>query len=99
MDTTCFSESIYNLIPIDWKEPPQPPRYVGKQRLSPETRIGNNYAISGLTEPHMTLKNNINFCLSEVVSGVIFIRKWLQNLGISHLTIHREGHFITLDTY
>ncbi|XP_032205540.1 enkurin isoform X2 [Mustela erminea] len=27
MDTTCFSESIYNLIPIDWKEPPQPPRY------------------------------------------------------------------------
>ncbi|XP_042801079.1 enkurin isoform X3 [Panthera onca] len=28
MDTTCFSESIYNLIPSDRKEPPQPPRYV-----------------------------------------------------------------------
>ncbi|XP_034499679.1 enkurin [Ailuropoda melanoleuca] len=28
MDTSCFSESIYNLIPIDWKEPPQPPRYI-----------------------------------------------------------------------
>ncbi|XP_004641959.1 enkurin [Octodon degus] len=27
MDPTCFSESIYNLIPSDWKEPPQPPRY------------------------------------------------------------------------
>ncbi|XP_004716157.1 enkurin [Echinops telfairi] len=27
MDPTCFSESIYNLIPSDTKEPPQPPRY------------------------------------------------------------------------
>ncbi|XP_023488090.1 enkurin isoform X5 [Equus przewalskii] len=27
MDPACFSESIYNLIPSDWKEPPQPPRY------------------------------------------------------------------------
>lgn len=57
MDTTCFSESIYNLIPSDWKEPPHRPRYVGKQRLSLETRIRNNYAISGLTKHHITLKN------------------------------------------
>ncbi|KAM5340783.1 enkurin isoform 1-T1 [Glossophaga mutica] len=28
MDSTCSSESIYNLIPSDWKEPPQPPRYI-----------------------------------------------------------------------
>ncbi|XP_036700676.1 enkurin isoform X2 [Balaenoptera musculus] len=28
MDPTCSSESIYNLIPSDWKEPPPPPRYV-----------------------------------------------------------------------
>ncbi|XP_073911526.1 enkurin [Castor canadensis] len=28
MDPTCFSESIYNLIPSDLKEPPQPPRYI-----------------------------------------------------------------------
>lgn len=49
MDTSCFSESIYNLIPIDWKEPPQPPRYVGKQRLSLETRIGKNYCRLRLT--------------------------------------------------
>lgn len=28
MDPTGPSESIYNLIPSDWKEPPQPPRYV-----------------------------------------------------------------------
>nr|XP_015098747.1 enkurin isoform X1 [Vicugna pacos] len=28
MDPPCSSESIYNLIPSDWKEPPQPPRYV-----------------------------------------------------------------------
>ncbi|XP_008147089.1 enkurin [Eptesicus fuscus] len=27
MDPTCPSESIYNLIPNDWKEPPPPPRY------------------------------------------------------------------------
>ncbi|KAG8504698.1 Enkurin [Galemys pyrenaicus] len=27
MDPQCSSESIYNLIPGDWKEPPQPPRY------------------------------------------------------------------------
>ncbi|XP_055994356.1 enkurin [Sorex fumeus] len=27
MDPTCPSESIYNLIPCDWKEPRQPPRY------------------------------------------------------------------------
>lgn len=40
MDPTCSSESIYNLIPSDWKEPPQPPRYVGKPRLSLETRMG-----------------------------------------------------------
>ena len=31
MDPAGPSESIYNLIPSDWKEPPQPPRYVGKQ--------------------------------------------------------------------
>ncbi|XP_008572333.1 PREDICTED: enkurin [Galeopterus variegatus] len=28
MDSTCSSESIYNLIPSDLKEPPQPPRYM-----------------------------------------------------------------------
>ncbi|XP_020920572.1 enkurin isoform X2 [Sus scrofa] len=28
MDPTYSSESIYNLIPSDWKEPPQPPRYI-----------------------------------------------------------------------
>ncbi|XP_003786797.1 enkurin [Otolemur garnettii] len=28
MDPTCFSECIYNLIPSDLKEPPQPPRYI-----------------------------------------------------------------------
>ncbi|KAM9092210.1 enkurin isoform 2-T3 [Megaptera novaeangliae] len=28
MDPTCSSESVYNLIPSDWKEPPPPPRYV-----------------------------------------------------------------------
>uniref|UniRef100_G3TF32 Enkurin, TRPC channel interacting protein n=1 Tax=Loxodonta africana TaxID=9785 RepID=G3TF32_LOXAF len=27
MDPTCSSESVYNLIPSDAKEPPQPPRY------------------------------------------------------------------------
>ncbi|EHB01196.1 Enkurin [Heterocephalus glaber] len=27
MDPTCSAESIYNLIPSDLKEPPQPPRY------------------------------------------------------------------------
>lgn len=62
MDPACFSESIYNLIPSDWKEPPQPPRYVGKQRLSLETRMGNNCSISGLTKHHITLRNNIYFC-------------------------------------
>lgn len=41
MDPTCPSECIYNLIPSDLKEPPQPPRYVDKQRLSLETRMGN----------------------------------------------------------
>ncbi|XP_055207994.1 enkurin isoform X2 [Gorilla gorilla gorilla] len=28
MDPTCPSECIYNLIPSDLKEPPQPPRYI-----------------------------------------------------------------------
>jgi hypothetical protein len=46
MDPTCFSESIYNLIPSDLKEPPQPPRYVGMQRLSldnfDKTRMEND---------------------------------------------------------
>ncbi|XP_067559489.1 enkurin isoform X2 [Pseudorca crassidens] len=28
MDPMCSSESIYNLIPSDWKEHPPPPRYV-----------------------------------------------------------------------
>lgn len=27
MDPKCSAESIYNLIPSDWKEPPPPPRY------------------------------------------------------------------------
>uniref|UniRef100_A0A8C5KWJ8 Enkurin, TRPC channel interacting protein n=1 Tax=Jaculus jaculus TaxID=51337 RepID=A0A8C5KWJ8_JACJA len=27
MESACLSESIYNLIPSDLKEPPQPPRY------------------------------------------------------------------------
>lgn len=65
MDTTCFSESIYNLIPIDWKEPPQPPRYVGKQRLSLETRRGKNYCHLGLTEHHMTLRKKEHIFLSH----------------------------------
>ncbi|KAF6371657.1 enkurin, TRPC channel interacting protein [Rhinolophus ferrumequinum] len=34
MDSTCSSESIYNLIPIDWKEPPQPPRYISVFKTS-----------------------------------------------------------------
>lgn len=54
MDPTCSSESIYNLIPNDWKELPQPPRYVDKLRLSLETRMGNNSSISGLTKHHKT---------------------------------------------
>ncbi|CAK6432822.1 unnamed protein product [Pipistrellus nathusii] len=28
MDPACPSESIYNLIPSEWKEPPPPPRYI-----------------------------------------------------------------------
>lgn len=48
MDPTRPSESIYNLIPSDWKEPPPPPRYVGNTRLSLETRMRNNSSVSGL---------------------------------------------------
>ncbi|XP_055449675.1 enkurin isoform X1 [Psammomys obesus] len=34
MDPPCTSESIYNLIPSDLKEPPQPPRYTSVFRAS-----------------------------------------------------------------
>lgn len=34
MDLPCTSESIYNLIPSDSKEPPQPPRYTSVFRLA-----------------------------------------------------------------
>lgn len=34
MDPPCTSESIYNLIPNDLKEPPQPPRYTSVFRAS-----------------------------------------------------------------
>jgi len=59
MDPTGPSESIYNLIPSDWKEPPQPPRYVRKQRLSLETRMEKNCPISGLSKRRMTFKTRL----------------------------------------
>lgn len=65
MDSTCSSESIYNLIPSDWKEPPQPPRYVGNTGLSLETRMANDYSISGLTKQHTTFKKKLKIDLSK----------------------------------
>ena len=84
MDPTYSSESIYNLIPSDWKEPPQPPRYVGKQRSSLETRMGkiivpfHDYiSVLGFSK-----RNNIYFCFSEVALDDNFLKKRLQNLSI-----------------
>lgn len=52
MDPTGPSESIYNLIPSDWKGASTASRYVGKQRLSLETRMEKNCSISGLSKHH-----------------------------------------------
>lgn len=34
MDPTCYGESIYNLIPSDWKKPIPPPRYTSVFRTA-----------------------------------------------------------------
>lgn len=77
MDPAGPSESIYNLIPSDWKEPPQPRRYVGKQRLSLETRM-ENCSISGLSKHPMTFKTILlYFYLNEVALGDSCLKKEL----------------------
>ncbi|XP_012499665.1 PREDICTED: enkurin [Propithecus coquereli] len=39
MDPTCSSECIYNLIPRDLKEPPQPPRYISIFRTAVQNEV------------------------------------------------------------
>ncbi|XP_046923316.1 enkurin [Lynx rufus] len=62
MDTTCFSESIYNLIPSDRKEPPQPPRYVSIFKASIKDNMQKcKAAMKTMGPPKVELPSPKNF--------------------------------------
>ncbi|XP_011369329.1 enkurin [Pteropus vampyrus] len=71
MDPTCSSESIYNLIPSDWKEPPQPPRYVEKkfdrnEPKKPSVPLRTDHPVMGVQSE----KNFIHTNAADVIMGV-----------------------------
>ncbi|XP_039088983.1 enkurin isoform X1 [Hyaena hyaena] len=62
MDTACFSESIYNLIPSDWKEPPQPPRYISIFKPSIKDNMQKNKtAMKTMGPPKVEVPSPKNF--------------------------------------